>query len=265
MISLVLVYLALGAVVGIMAGLLGIGGGLLIVPMLVYLLPSQGAAPEQVMHLALGTSLGSIVFTAVSSALAHHRRGAVHWGLVVRIAAGIVAGTFTGACFASTLPTKVLKVIFVVFLYYVGWQMLSGRKPKATRTLPGPVGTTAVGVLIGALSSLVGIGGGTMSVTFLVWCNMSIHQAIGTSAAIGFPIAVAGAAGYLWRGLAVRGLPEYALGYLYLPALLGIGCASIMTAPLGARLAHRLPVTQLKKIFAALLLIVATKMLFDVC
>ncbi len=264
MISVVSIFLALGAVVGILAGLLGIGGGLVIVPILVYLLPGQGAAPSQVMHLALGTSLGSIIFTAVSSALAHHRRGAVNWPLVLRISAGIVVGTFSGACLASFLNTRILKLIFVVFLYYVGIQMLSGRKPKATRTLPGPVGTTAVGMGIGALSSLVGIGGGTMSVTFFLWCNMSIHQAIGTSAAIGFPIAVAGAAGYLWRGLAASGLPPYAAGYLYLPALLGIGCASILTAPLGARLAHRLPVTQLKKIFATLILLVATKMLVDV-
>jgi uncharacterized membrane protein YfcA len=142
--------------------------------------------------------------------------------------------------------------------------MLTGRKPKASRQLPGNVGMFGVGNVIGVVSSLVGIGGGTLSVPFMIWCNMSVHHAIGTSAAIGFPIAIAGTAGYIFNGWDVPNLPPYSIGYVYLPALAGLVCASVLTAPLGVRLAHSLPVGRLKRVFAFLLLIVATRMLWGI-
>jgi uncharacterized membrane protein YfcA len=251
-------------VAGILAGLLGIGGGLVIVPMLVFCLSRQGIPDQMIMHLALGTSMASIMFTAVSSFWSHHRRGAVKWIVVKRIVLGIFVGTFLGTCVAAELSTPILKGFFVVFLYYVGVQMLTGKKPKPDRQLPGRTGMFGVGSLIGIVSSLVGIGGGTLSVPFMVWCNVPLHQAIGTSAAIGFPIAVAGTAGYIYNGLSAANLPEYTLGFVYLPALAGLIITSVMTAPIGVRLAHSLPVDRLKRFFAVLLLLVATRMLVSI-
>lgn len=261
MLTVFFIYLALGAVAGILAGLMGIGGGLVIVPMLVFCFTGLGMEHTHIMHLALGTSLASIIFTAVSSFMAHHRRGAVRWDVVRRIVPGIIAGTLFGAYIASLLSTDLLKGIFGLFLYYVAIQMLLDKKPNPSRQLPGAAGMFGTGSLIGIVSSLMGIGGGTMSVPFLVWCNISIHKAIGTSAAIGFPIAIAGTVGYILTGLGIENLPRYSIGYIYMPALAGIVSASMLTAPLGARLAHWLPVPKLKKIFAVLLLIVGTKML----
>jgi len=261
-VEVLVMYSAVGAVAGVLAGLLGIGGGLVIVPMLVYCFTRQGISYDLIMHLALGTSMASIMFTAVSSFYSHHKRGAVQWTIVRRIALGILLGTFLGSCFAANMSTNFLKVFFVIFLYYVAVQMLMDRKAAPSRQLPGSAGMFGVGNVIGAVSSLVGIGGGTLSVPFMMWCNVSVHQAIGTSAAIGFPIAIAGTVGYIWNGLDAQNLPVYSVGYVYLPALLGIVCASVLTAPLGVRLAHRLPVPKLKRAFAILLFAVGTRMLF---
>jgi uncharacterized membrane protein YfcA len=227
------VYLTVGAVAGVLAGLLGIGGGLVIVPMLVFCFTWQTMEPGIVMHLALGTSMASIMFTSVSSFRAHHRRGAVRWDVVRRIAIGILVGTFLGSCFAARMSTTFLKGFFVAFLYYVAFQMILNKKPEPARQLPGAGGMFAAGGVIGAVSSLVGIGGGTLSVPFMVWCNIPLHHAIGTSAAIGFPIAIAGTIGYIVNGLGSTRLSEAMLGYLYLPALAGIVLASVLTAPLG--------------------------------
>ena len=262
MTTIILTYLGVGAVAGVLAGLLGIGGGLVIVPMLVFCLTRQGVSNETIMHVALGTSMASIIFTAVSSFWAHHKRGAVQWVVVRRIVPGIIMGTFLGTCIASRLSTNFLKAFFVVFLYYVAFQLLTNKKPKPTRGLPGQLGMFGVGSTIGAVSSFVGIGGGTLSVPFMIWCNIAVHHAIGTSAAIGFPIAIAGTIGYVLNGMSVQGLPELSLGYIYLPALAGIVGASVLTAPLGVHLAHSLPVNRLKRVFAVLLFAVGTRMLF---
>ncbi|ABB31337.1 protein of unknown function DUF81 [Geobacter metallireducens RCH3] len=256
-----LAYLALGAFAGVLAGLLGVGGGIVIVPALTFLFTAQGLPAPYIAHLALGTSLATIIFTSVSSLRAHHGRGAVEWRVVRRISAGIVAGTLAGSWVAAQLSTRSLKVFFVVFLYYVAIQMLLNIRPKPSRQLPGTGGMLGVGGVIGAVSSLVGIGGGSLSVPFMVWCNISMHNAIGTSAAIGFPIALAGAAGYMANGLVVTSLPPWSVGFVYLPALAGIALASVITAPFGARLAHNLPVSGLKKIFALLLIVMGTKLL----
>ena len=237
-------------------------GGLIIVPMLIFCFTWQEVPYELMMHMALGTSMASIIFTSISSFMAHHRRGAVHWNVVRRIVIGIFTGTFLGACIAARLSTDFLKCFFIVFLYYVAVQMLVNKKPEASRQLPGRTGMFSVGNVIGVVSSLVGIGGGTLSVPFMIWCNLPVHHAIGTSAAIGFPIA--GTLGHIYNGLTLPGLPAYSLGYIYLPALFGLVCASVLTAPLGVRLAHSLPVPKLKRIFAFLLLITATRMLWSV-
>ncbi|WP_306535925.1 sulfite exporter TauE/SafE family protein [Geobacter sp.] len=256
-----LAYLALGAFAGVLAGLLGVGGGLVIVPILTFLFSAQGLPAPYIAHLALGTSLATIIFTSVSSLRAHHGRGAVDWQVVRRISAGIVAGTLAGSWVAAQLSTRSLKVFFVIFLYYVALQMLLNIRPKPSRQLPGTGGMLGVGGIIGGVSSLVGIGGGSLSVPFMAWCNIPMHTAIGTSAAIGFPIALAGAVGYVANGLTVATLPPWSLGFVYLPALAGIALASVITAPFGARLAHSLPVAGLKKTFAFLLMVMGTKLL----
>ena len=257
-----LMYASLGAFAGILAGLLGVGGGLIIVPVLTFIFTAQHLPDVHILHLALGTSLASIMFTSISSLRAHNQRGAVDWMVVRRISLGIMAGTFGGSWIAAQLSTRFLKAFFIVFLYYVATQMLLNIKPKPHRQLPGLTAMFGVGGVIGGVSSLVGIGGGSLSVPFLTWCNVAIHRAIGTSAAIGFPIAVAGAVGYVVNGLSAQ-LPPFSLGFVYLPALAGISTASIVTAPIGAKLAHSLPVDKLKKIFALLLIVMGTKLLWS--
>jgi uncharacterized membrane protein YfcA len=256
-----LLYLLTGVFAGFLAGLLGIGGGLVIVPVLTFIFTAQHFPASHILHIALGTSLASILFTSVSSLRAHHAHGAVNWGVVRGITPGILAGTLLGTVLAAQLSSNFLKGFFVLFVYYVATQMLLNIKPKPTRQLPGWGGMFAAGGIIGGVSSLVGIGGGTLSVPFMTWCNVKLHQAIGTSAAIGFPIALAGSVGYIVNGLGTAGLPDYSLGFVYLPALAGLVLASVVTAPLGARAAHRLPVAQLKRIFALLLYVLGTRML----
>ncbi len=263
MLTILLIYAGFGAIAGLLAGLLGIGGGLVIVPMLIYALHFQAVPEELIMHIALATSMASIMFTSVSSFMAHHRRGAVRWDVVRRIVFGILTGTFLGSCLAARMPTQLLKGFFVVFLYSIALQLLLKKKPQASRELPGPVGMFAAGNTIGVVSSLVGIGGGSLSVPFMLWCNVVVHHAIGTSAAIGLPIAVAGTIGFIFNGWQVANLPEYSLGFVYLPALAGIAAMSILTAPLGVKLAHSLPVDTLKRVFAVLLLVLASKMLYE--
>jgi uncharacterized membrane protein YfcA len=264
MTAILLMYLLDGAVAGLLAGLLGIGGGVVIVPMLVFCFARQGIPDALIMQMALGTSLASIMFTAVASFRAHQRRGAVHWDVVRKIIIGILTGTFLGSCIAAQLSTRFLKGFFVVFLYFVTIQILTNTKPKPSRQIPGHAAMFGVGNVIGIVSSLVGIGGGALSVPFMIWRNMTVHHAIGTAAAIGFPIAIAGTIGYIYNGLAIQGLPDYSVGYIYLPALFGIVVTSVLTAPLGVRLAHSLPVNRLKRIFAFLLLVVATRMMIGI-
>lgn len=256
-----IVYLVLGLFAGFVAGLLGVGGGLIIVPVLVFIFTAHHFPEQYVVHLALGTALASIIFTSISSMRAHHLHAAVDWKVWRDVTPGVVTGTLLGSVLAAYLSAHVLKVFFVLFVFYAGTQMLLDIKPKAARALPGLPGMFAVGNVIGAVSSLVGIGGGTLSIPFMTWCNVKLHRAIGTSSAIGLPIAIAGAIGYFLNGLAVTSLlPQYSLGFVYLPALAAIVATSVVTAPLGAKLAHRLPVKKLKKIFALLLYVLGARM-----
>ena len=257
-----LAYLALGAAVGFFAGLLGIGGGGIMVPMLTTLFLAQGFALDTVVHMALGTSMAAIVLTSIASLRAHHAHGAVRWDIVRGITPGILAGTFGATFIASRASTAGLAIFFACFMAYVAVQMLANIKPAPSRALPGALGLGAVGVGIGGVSALVAIGGGSLSVPFLTWCNVKVHNAIGTSAAIGLPIALAGSLGYLVNGWGSAGMPDYSLGYVYLPALVLVSAVSMWTAPLGARLAHRLPVATLKKIFAGVLLLLCARMLY---
>ena len=259
-----LAYLGLGLATGVVAGLLGVGGGLLMVPALAWAYAQQGFAADYNMHLALGTSLAVIVPTSISSLRAHHAHGAVDWQVVRRITPGIVLGTLLGGGVAVWLPDRGLKLFFTAFLFYAATQMLLGFKPRPSRALPGMGGMTLAGGVIGLVSSWVGIGGGTLSVPFQVWCNVGLHRAIGTSAAIGLPIALAGMAGFMLSGQVATGLPANSLGFVYLPALLAVAMGSALTAPLGAKWAHRLPVPRLKKVFAGLLYLLAVRMAYGV-
>jgi uncharacterized membrane protein YfcA len=254
-------YLVLGAVAGFFAGLLGVGGGAIMVPVLAMMFAAQGFPEAHLMHLALGTSMATIVFTSISSLRAHHKHGAVVWPIVRDIAPGIVVGTLLGAQIAGRVPTKPLAIFFAIFIAYVAVQMILNVKLKPSRNLPGKAGMFGVGAFIGGISSLVAIGGGSLSVPFMTWCNVKVHHAIGTSAAIGFPIALAGTIGYMIAGYGAAELPAGSFGFIYLPALAATVIVSMLMAPIGAKVAHSLPVATVKKIFAGLLVLLLAKML----
>ena len=257
----ILAYLLLGLVTGLLAGLFGIGGGAVMVPVLTVLFAAQGFAPEYLVHLALGTSMATIIPTSIASLRAHHQHGAVLWPAVRGLAPGILLGTFSATFLAAYLSPRPLAIFFCLFMSYVAAQMILNRKPSPSRQLPGWIGLSAVGTGIGGISALVAIGGGTMTVPFLSWCNVRLQTAIGTSAAVGLPIALAGATGYVINGWASQGLPAHTLGFVYWPAVLAMAAASLLSAPVGAKLAHRLPVPTLKKLFAALIIVLALQML----
>jgi uncharacterized membrane protein YfcA len=257
-------YLMLGAIAGYLAGMFGVGGGLVLVPVLLFLFDSQQFPAEHVMLIALGTSMAAILFTSLASLREHHRHGAVNWRVVRNITPGILFGTGIGAMLAVIIPTRGLAIFFALFVYTVAAQILIDMRPHATRQLPGAAGMTLAGTLTGCLSSMVSIGGGSIIVPLLVWCNIPLRNAIGTSAAIGFPVAIGGTIGYVFTGMNIDFLPVYSLGFVYLPALFWIALAGVITAPLGAKAAHHMNVGILRKLFALLLLVLATKLLFKV-
>lgn len=256
----VLALLAMGCFGGFAAGLLGIGGGMVLVPFITMLFTARGFPPELVVHMAIATSLGTILFTSLSSVRAHHKLGAVRWSIVKLLAPGIVLGALIGPWIAKQMNTAVLAFAFGVFVSFSATQMLINKKPAAARELPATSGMFAAGGVIGILSGLVGAGGGFISVPFMTWCNVRIHQAVATSAALGFPIALAGTLANILYGWNTPDLPAGSLGYIYVPALLIIVLASVTMAPLGARTAHRLPVRRLQQIFALILYALATYM-----
>ncbi len=257
-----IVYLLMGLFVGFFAGLLGIGGGLILVTLMVYLFTVQGFPEDRILHIALGTSITSIVFTSISSLLAHHKHGAVRWDIVRAAVPGLIVGTLLGTLVADQLKSKYLAIFFVIFVYYSAMQMFVNAKPKPSRQLPGRLGLNLASVLIGVLSALVGVGGGIMTIPLMSMCNVPMRNAIGTSAALGLPIALAGTIGFIVTGLGKDHLPPFSVGYVYLPALIGIVIGTLVTVPWGAKMAHTLPVSRLKKIFAVILFILATRMLW---
>jgi uncharacterized membrane protein YfcA len=254
-------YLLLGVAAGVAAGLLGVGGGLIIVPVLIWIFRGKGFDDALVVHLAIGTSLATIVATSVSSIIAHHRRGAVRWRLVALLTPGLLLGAWLGALIAGVLPTITLQRIYACFAIIVGFRMLLKAHAEGRWELPGWPGMGLAGSLIGTVSAIVGIGGGTMTVPFLNGCRIDMRQAVATSSACGLPIALAGALGFIIFGWELDSLPAASFGYVYWPAAAGILITSILFAPLGAWLAHRVPVVGLKRIFALLLFVVGTKML----
>ena len=254
---------ALGLVTGFLAGLLGVGGGMLIGPFMTLILSAQGVSADLAVKMAIATSMATIMFTSVSSVRAHHQRGAVRWNIVKGLAPGIVlGGAIAGAGVFALLKGTTLAIVFALFVSFSATQMFLDRKPRPGRQMPGTAGQLATGSLIGFLSGLVGAGGGFISVPFMVAHNVAIVNAVATSAALGFPIALANTVGYVVSGTAVAGLPSGALGYVWLPGLVVIASCSVLTAPLGARTAHRLPVDQLKRVFAVLLYSLAAYMLW---
>ncbi len=260
--SLIVALLGLGMFAGFAAGLLGIGGGMLLVPFITMLLTYKQFPHELIVHMAIATSLATIMFTSLSSVRAHHQRGAVLWPVVRLLAPGILVGSWIGPWIGAQLPSSGLAMFFAVFVGLSATQMLFDKKPAAARELPKTAGMLGAGSLIGILSGLVGAGGGFISVPFMTWCNVKIHNAVATSAALGFPIAMAGTLSNIYFGLQEPDLPTGSLGFIYLPALLVISAMSVLTAPLGARVAHALPVKSLKRVFAMVLYLLAAYMLY---
>ena len=259
---LILILLAMGCFGGFSAGLLGIGGGMVLVPFMTMIFSAQGFAHGLVVHMAIATSLATILFTSISSTRAHHRHGAVQWHVARLLSPGIVIGSFIGPWIGKQMDTATLSLFFGIFVAFSATQMLFNRRSEGNHPLPGSAGMLAAGGAVGILSGLVGAGGGFVSIPFMTWGGIRIHQAVATSAALGFPIALAGTVANMIYGWNEPGLPPGALGFVWLPALGIIVVASMSVAPLGARLAHRLPVLKLKRIFALILYALAGYMLW---
>lgn len=258
----VLVLLGMGAIAGTLAGLLGIGGGIIIVPVLVMVFQAQGTSIDVLMHVSIGTSLATIVITSLSSIRAHQKHHAINWQVFRTITPGILIGGLLGAAAANMIPGKDLKLIFALFMLLIAAQMYFGNASKPHRQLPATTGMLFAGTLIGSMASLMGVGGGSMSVPFLTWCNMEIRKAVATSSAIGLPIAIAGTVGFIFTGWDVAERPVWSVGFVNLPAFLSIVVASTVFAPVGARITHRISPVLLKRIFAVFLLILGLRMLF---
>lgn len=256
-------YLVTGLFTGLLSGLLGIGGGLIMVPILSFIFAFLGFPVEFIIHMALGTSLAVIVITSIASSRAHHSHHNVDWLIVKKIALGIMLGAFLGSLVAAKFDANLLKALFAIYVFIVALQILSNYTPNPARILPARPALNCVGIFIGWVSSFVGIGGGTLSVPFLIYCNIDTKRAIGTSSAIGLPIALAGATGYVLSGLHISDLPAHSFGFIYLPAFAIIALSSLISAPVGALLVQKLSVKKLKKIFALLLIMIGLKMCFS--
>ncbi|MDM8566882.1 sulfite exporter TauE/SafE family protein [Candidatus Halobeggiatoa sp. HSG11] len=253
------IFLLIGCIAGILAGLLGVGGGIVLVPILAWFFQTNSIIPDtNLMQVAIGTTLATIVITSISSIITHHQHKAVLWNIAWKLTPGIILGALFGAVIASILPSKFLYNFFAIFILFAAIQLAFNIYPTVHRKLPYQAVMSLVGTIIGLISALVGIGGGSMTVPFLVWCNISVRNAVATSAVCGFPIAVAGTIGFMITGWQTTGN----LGtYIYWPAFIGIAPASLLFAPLGAKLAHTIPTAMLKKFFAIFLVAVSCKML----
>jgi len=259
---LIVALVALGAIIGFLAGLLGIGGGMTMVPLLTIVFTHQGFAAEHVVHLAIATATATIFFTSIASTREHHKHRAVLWGVVAAMAPGIVVGSLVGPQVVGHMSTSLLAAFFGVFVAFFATQTLLDRKPKPSRELPGRAGLFAVGGGIGLISSMVGAGGAFMTVPFMAACNVNLRSCVATSAALGMPVAVAGTISFVIAGWHQVGLPPESIGYVYLPALLAIVVGSVACAPFGARAAHRWPVKALRRGFAFVLYAFAAYMLW---
>ena len=252
--------IVLGASTGFLAGLLGIGGVMSMVPFMTMLFSPKGVEVDLVVKVAIATSLATILFTSLSSARAHFKKGAVDMTILKPMGLGALLGTFLGANFAGMLKGTVLAAVFAAFVGYSALSMLRGKKPKPGRETPSTRGLGLVGSGIGFISALLGAGGWFITVPFLTWCNVKLHTAVGVSAGMGFPIALGGLTGYIISGWNVTGLPGGSIGYIYLPALIILVVGSMLTAPFGAKVAHTLNVDSLRKFFAYFLFLLAAYM-----
>jgi len=253
-------YAVSGALVGFLAGLLGIGGGMTLVPVLAALFLAQGLTPDHNVHLALGTAMASIIFTSSASVREHHKHLAVDWQVVRRMVPGMLFGALISTMASGWIPQRTLALAFAVIVYAGATQIFLGTKPGAHATMPGALPVFGVGAVIGIISGLVSAGGTFLTVPFMLFCGVRMHTAIGTGAAIGIPVAIVGTIGYIASGWRVAELPPWSLGFVFLPALALLVLGSVITAPMGARYAHKLPVPTLRRVFACLLYVLATKM-----
>jgi uncharacterized membrane protein YfcA len=257
---LVALFLLLGALVGFMSGLFGIGGGFTIVPVLTEVFERQGYALEHVLPMAIGTSAATVVFTTFASARAHHARGAVSWPLVRALAPGLVLGSLAGPQIASALPVPVMAAIFGGFTWFTALRMLRSKPAAVTRPLPGKPALFSVATGIGMAAGMVGTGGAFLAVPFMTRCGVKQHTAVATSAALGLPIAAAATLSFVAAGLRKTGLPPYSVGYVFVPGLVAIVVASVLFAPLGARVAHAWSAARLRTAFACMLLVLGAFM-----
>jgi uncharacterized membrane protein YfcA len=257
-----LLYPVLGVVAGLLAGLLGVGGGLVLVAALVLLLPTQGVPATEAVHAALATSLTSVIVTAAASARAHHRRGSVLWPTAAWLLPGLLLGGWLGSLLATRLSGASLRNFVIGYCLLAALQLLLNwprprHRPNADPdSVPRGAGLSASGILIGVVSALVGIGGGSMTVPVLIWRGVSPVRAVGTSSACGVAIGLAAAAGYALNAK-VGGMPPGSWGYVFLPAAIGISCTSLLMAPRGAALAHQISGVALKRVFAGFLVAMA--------
>lgn len=258
-----LLYLLLGAFSGTMGGMLGIGGGVIIVPALIALFSWQNFPPDIVMVTAVGSSLGSIIFTSASAMRAQMKRDAVEWGIFRQWSLVVVLGGFCSGFIAQYLPPDLMKRGIAVFLLLVALIMLSQWLPKPERRLPGKFGTGVIGFLSGVASALAGIAGGNIIVPLLAFFNIPMQRAAATASALGLPIASVGALGYVIAGRDAVFTPDWSLGYVHLPAAVGIGVMAYLMAPVGVAISHKLPAKTLKRVFGGLLFIVALRMLWS--
>lgn len=249
-----------GLVAGFLAGYLGIGGGLVLVPVLSWLLSRDPATASHATHMAVATSLSTMLLTSFSSIIAHHRRGAVDWLLTRQLAPGLLAGAVFGAIVADRLSSSALAAVFGVFALLVGLHMLLGRRPETHGRPASGTANAFAGVVFGAISSLVGIGGGSLTAPWFMWHGNRAQRAIASAAACGYPIAVMGTLSYIWLGRNAD-TGDWTLGYVYLPAFLGIAAFTVLSAPLGAAAVHRTPPERVKRLFGAFLMLLALRMI----
>ena len=257
----IVLFLTTGAFAGVLAGLLGVGGGLFIVPVLLFLLPVTGIESDQLMTICVATSLCTIVVTSISSVIAHQKHRAILWPVFWRFFPGIILGALLGAVVADIVSQQLLKNLFAVSVILIALKMIFQLRPKNASELPGISGLIASGTVIGGISAMIGIGGGALTVPLLDYWKTPMAKAVATSAACGLPLAIAGTLGFIITGLDQQNLPAYSSGYVYWPAVLGIISTSVLFAPVGARFAHKISAPILSRIFAAFLLIVGGKVL----
>jgi uncharacterized membrane protein YfcA len=262
LLSDILMLMLCGSISGFLAGLLGIGGGMILVPFMILVFNHLGFNQEVIVHMAIATGMCTILFTTSSAIWAHHKHGAIDWKLVASLSPGMIFGGLVGGSeLFEALKTSWLSLFFAIFIVYTSIQMLLNKKPKAGRNLPGALGLFSFGIFAGALASLVGAGGAFITVPFMLWCNVKPHTAMATSSGLGLPIAAAATLGYMYGSWGNPNLPVGSMGFVYLPAVACIVVVSIFTAPFGARLARKLDVTQLKRVFGVMLLLLAAFML----